>query len=89
MVLKLDMRDGSEGNGLIIGGIVLGLAGLLFLAGLVVVGFIAFGTSSRSPVIKPTPSVSIPLASQAESTKKDLSVEKKTQKPNPNPKRKR
>ena len=81
MVLKLDMRDGSEGNGLIIGGIVLGLAGLLFLAGLVVVGFIAFGTSSRSPVIKPTPSVSIPLASQAESTKKDLSVEKKNQKP--------
>ena len=56
------MREGSEGNGLIIGGIVLGLAGLLFFAGLVVVGFIAFGTSSRPPVIKPTPSVSIPAA---------------------------
>ena len=56
------MREGSEGNGLIIGGIVLGLAGLLFIAGLVVVGFIAFGTSSRPPVIKPTPSVSIPAA---------------------------
>ena len=52
-MLKLDMREGSEGNGLIIGGIVLGLAGLLFFAGLVVVGFIAFGTSSRPPVIKP------------------------------------
>ncbi len=56
------MREGSEGNGLIIGGIVLGLAGLLFFAGLVAVGFIAFGTSSRPPVIKPTPSVSIPAA---------------------------
>ncbi len=56
------MREGSEGNGLIIGGIVLGLAGLLFFVGLVVVGFIAFGTSSRPPVVKPTPSVSIPAA---------------------------
>ena len=54
-MLILDMREGSEGNGLIIGGIVLGLAGLLFFAGLVVVGFIAFGTSSRPPIIKPTP----------------------------------